>query len=177
MEQLTQEMQWRNLEAAVVPAANKLLASIKRRIQLEGKGSNGTLLGTYSRRPGYYGKDRFVKKSAFKAKGKPGSQRNPNPRKTMFLENGYGELRSIQGRDSGKVNLTYSGDLMLSYRMLHERGRVILGLDSEKQMRKKEGLEKRYGKFLQATKDELGTYDKEVRETLRELTISAITGL
>ena len=172
---LAQQLHRRNLDRVYVPAANRLLATIKRRIQRDGKGSHDTPLGQYSTKPGYYAKAAFVKKSAFKPIGKNGKRRKGEKAKTMYLPGGYKNLRLLQGRITGKVNLTYSGDLMASYKMVQQQDRIVLGLDSEKEAEKAAGLRKRYGKFLQGSRKELLAYHKEAKDGLQKLTLETLT--
>lgn len=58
------------VESVIIPAANELLAETKNRIILDGKKSDGTLIGSYSNKPGYYGVNAFDKKGSFKPQGK-----------------------------------------------------------------------------------------------------------
>src|SRR5882672_2519040 len=56
----------RFLNTILVPPSLKLLATIKNRIQKEGKNSEGGNIGDYSTNPIYVTRDKFVKKSSFK---------------------------------------------------------------------------------------------------------------
>lgn len=156
-------------EKIIVPAANRLLGTIRNRIQVEGENSNGQQIGQYSQKPMYAGREEFVKKGAFKPVGKSGKKKAP-PNKTMYLPGGYKQLRDIQGRPTGKKNYTYTGDLMASYIMQKTAKGVLLGLNSELQAKKRQGLQKQDGKVFYAQKEEIDNYNKEVSEQANLLT-------
>lgn len=188
-------------ERVIVPAANKMLGRIKRRIQNEGKNSDGSSIGAYSKKPGYFTRKQFVKKSAFKAIGKKEaetgfltegnivevydiSRRKKNgqgrrsfkvvkkdfsERKSMYLAEGYKELREIQGRPVDKINYTYTGDTIGSYVLYAGNDAVLLGLNNERSAKIREGLEKRKGRAFSASAEELQDYETEVSEVLNEI--------
>jgi len=105
---------------ASIPAMNLTLAKFENRIFKDGKDSNGNDLSAYSNKKGYYTKEQFVKKGAFKSK-----------KKTMKIERGYEELRSIQGR-STKKNLDYTGSLRSGIKLRFDRDKMesIIGIDA-----------------------------------------------
>ena len=92
----------------------------------------------------------------------------------MYLPQGYKQLRDIQGRPTGKMNFTYSGDLLASYVMQKTAKSVLLGLNSEEQAKKRLGLQKRFGKVFYAQKEEIAEYSKEVTEQAKKLTLSIL---
>lgn len=183
-------------EGVVFTSANALLATIKNRVQREGKDSSGSLMGNYSTWPIYASRDRFVVKGAFRPKGKPILAKNGkdtnnkrtkvfllagkkgkllprtlnyNIRKTMYLEDGYRQLREIQGMPVNIKNLTYSGDTMLSYTIGTEEGEVLIGFDSERASMIRSGLEKQNGgDIFRASAPEMEDYEKRVVEKTRE---------
>lgn len=173
-------------EGIVVSAGYSLLGAIKNRIIKDGKNSSGAQIGTYSTKPAYYPRGAFIKKGAFKPQGKnqifaqDGTRnkkiKRDKGRKTMYLPEGYKELRQIQGRESGFVNLEYSGDLMLSYQGEPTDTAMLLGFTKESQLKKKEGLEGRYGDVFHATKEEIDAYNKEVIEETNKLTVQLLQG-
>jgi len=57
-------------EYTVVPSAVEMLARIKNRVKNSGIGTAGNDIGSYSTKPIYAGKDKFVKSGAFQARGK-----------------------------------------------------------------------------------------------------------
>lgn len=183
----------------IVPNANRLLATIKNRIMREGKNTADTQIGTYSTKPIYATREQFVRKSAFKPgkkayiatsqrllvdkktggfKGGKITQNVVKERmKTMYLREGYKELRSIQGLETDFVNATYSGDLMRSYVMYQDAQTAILGLNSQFQKLKREGLEKRFGVFFKGTQQELAAYKAGVNASLLRVTMNTIEGV
>lgn len=152
-------------EEIYVRSGNELLANIKNRIQREGKDSNDTAMPAYSSKAAYFGRDQFVRKSSFKAKGKSGAKnfKSGSPHKSMYLEHGYKELRDIQGRQTAKRDLTYSGDLMLSYVLGTIENGILLGFNQDKQSKKRKGLEDRNnGPIFYATQSELDDFNKSI---------------
>lgn len=199
LQELAQGVSERQVQAIVVPAASRLLGNIKNRIQRQGKATDGADIGTYSSKPFYASKGQFAKKGAFKPVGQRGFKGERIKRvkgkyvkrqkredwtykvykrkvKTMYLQHGYKQLRDIQGRQTQFIDLTYSTDLMASYQLAQESKRVLLGLTSEVQSRKREGLEKRFGAILTGSAKELQEYNEDVQTALKELTIKTITG-
>lgn len=192
-------------QAIIIPAANKLLANKKNTIQVEGKKTDGSQIGQYSTTPMYASPDQFVKKSAFKpgkkafiatsqklgrynAKTKTfkGGKTTQNvvkeKMKTMYLVQGYKELREIQGRPVDKVNLTYSGDLLASYQLQPTPTGAVIGLTNELSAKIRDGLEngtkkkKGYGKIFYAQKEELELYNKDVTEAAKTFTLKFLNG-
>lgn len=167
------------MESVFVPAANELLANVKNRVVRDGKNSDNAQIGNYSTTAIYVEPSQFINKGAFKPQGKNtvgarGKKRTVKPngqqRKTMYLPNGYKELRDIQGRESDKVNLFYRGDLMLSYVQQNEPTYILQGLDKESESKKLEGLQKRFGEgLLKPSQEELAEYQKNVIEGVKQI--------
>lgn len=155
------------VESVIVPAANELLAITKNRIINEGKNSEGSDIGQYSRKAGYYSPRSFVNKGSFKGIGKNGG----TPRKTMYLANGYYQFRSIQGREVNKVNVNLSGDTMNRYQLSVQPSVIIYGMTTQKASDIRRGNERRFGnKIYASTKQELDNYNKDVAKELAEIT-------
>jgi len=182
LEQLKADAETQNLsESVMLPAANRLLGTIKNRIVRDGLNSNNQKIGDYSTTPIYVSKEQFVKKGSFKPLGKGGfkgeriverklksgaikrSIKKTKPQ-TMYLENGYKQLREIQGMDISKINLKYSGDLIINNYKIATKGKttILLGITTEEDAKKREGLEARFGAILSGTKEELKVYEDEV---------------
>lgn len=189
------------IERIIVPPANKMLATIRNRIQVDGKNSNGQKIGSYSTEPMYASAGQFDKRSAFKPGKKAHIEASTSIRinaktlkvkrgktiqnvvkqkmKTMYLVQGYKELRDIQGKPTDKVNLTYRGDLMASYQQQLTNNAVLQGLTSEFEALKREGLEKGtkykkgYGDILKPMASEIAQYKKDVAEGEKQEIIKA----
>lgn len=154
-----------------VPAANALLAATKNRITDEGRASDGSKIGSYSTKPAYYSRKKFVKKGAFKGVGKNGGK----PRKTMYIADGYKGFRGVQGLQTAFVNMELSGDLMLSYVSVpKENGNITQGLNTQVSANKRAGLEKGFKPFLRSTKEEIDEFNKECALGFAELTINTL---
>lgn len=185
----------RAVQSILLPAGNALLGHIKQRIQNEGKNSYGSAIGQYSTTPIYATRDQFDKSSAFKPTGKDGTKKTAvtqiskrktkkvaiksdfTERKSMYLPEGYKQLRSIQGKQTAFVDLTYRNDLLLDYKSEATENAVLLGFTQKLQSLKRQGQEKRFGgKIFAATTNELSDYNKEVAEETGLLTKKILLG-
>lgn len=178
LSQLAKEGSEKAIESIVVPAANELLANIKNRIIKDGQKSDGSKIGNYSVKPIYVEREAFIQKSKFKPKGKTGKTTfdNGRPHKSMYLQQGYKELRSIQGRPVDKINEFYSGSTMASYQMEVQSNQVLLGITNEKSAKIRAGQEKRFGKIFSATRQEIEDYNKEVVKGNKDLVSRIFNG-
>lgn len=153
-------------EEAVFPAANRLNGKIINRVTIEGKRSDGTSIGTYSKKPMYATKEQFVRTGSFKPQGKKGKKKSM---KSMYLPEGYFQLRQIQGRETRFKNYYYTGDLVQSFRTFKEGQTTVIGFNSEKQYLKRKGLQEKDGKVWYASQNEMSDYNKEVVEISKEV--------
>jgi hypothetical protein len=87
---------------------------------------------------------------------------NYEERKTMYLQEGYKELRDVQGMRTDVVNLNYSGELLFTYQMQRYGNYVAIGFTTEQSAVKREGLEKKYGYVFFATDEEKRNYIAKV---------------
>lgn len=186
-----------------VRGANMLLANIKNRIQRRGQDSNLRDLLPYSTKPGYYTKDKFVRKSSFKAIGKDGfrgdrlirsknysvvTQKNGRERlvrdktfevqrnkpKSMYLQNGYKQLRQIQGMPTDIKNLTYSGSTMAAFVVGRDGNTILIGFNQKKASRIRHYQEQiNRGKIYSASSLEIG----KLREYLKSAELEIIRRL
>lgn len=194
---LTQDVLNQTREMAYVSAANKLLATIKNRIQRQGVDSNGAKMKAYSTKPYYAQRSSFVKRGSFKAEGKRGFKGERVVKatgirinkktgkvkkletkyfiaktevKTMFLKDGYKQFREIQGRQTGHRDLTLSGQTMLNYVMGVTEGKVLLGFDTDRSSKIRKGHEKRNGgNIYYASQDELNQFNEDVAKNEEKL--------
>lgn len=98
------------------------------------------------------------------------------PHTTMYLENGYKQLRDVQGLRTDIVNLKYRGDLIDSYQMQKTQQSVLLGLTSGKEALKREGLEGRFGEIFYASQQETEQYISRANYLLNRITRNTIQG-
>jgi len=159
-----------NTAKLIFPIAQETQRKMITRLFEEGEGAQGKL-GTYSTDEGYYTKKQFKNKGAFKAKGKTGKTKfeNGEPHKSMFLPQGYKELKQVQGYESGFVNLQYSKDLRndFSTGMKIKGDKVIAVVKRNINADKTEWLSKKYGaKTFHHTQEEKNFFAKEVSKEL-----------
>lgn len=180
------------IEGVIIPAAGRMLASIKNRIQQKGEKTDGGMIGQYSTTPMYATREQFDKQSAFKPQGKGQIKENGKvkremgmvdgvkkhiikrksgivERKSMYLPYGYKQLREIQGKNVAFIDLNYRGDMMLSYQLTNKDNNVVMGLNKESEVVKKDGLEERFGKFFQPNEAEYKAYKEEVTDGVKEI--------
>jgi hypothetical protein len=102
-------------------AAIQVIAEYKQRIFFLGLDSLGSQIGTYSVNPFYINPLSLttVASSGIKPEGKNGNTvfKNGNPHKTKYLKQGYKELRELTDRQSGTVDLNFSGSLFQSIKV------------------------------------------------------------
>lgn len=185
-------------EKALFLAASTTHAAQLDRIFNEGKKSDGSPIGTYSAKPMLATKDQFRKTSAFKAtqiesqeisytkkgkvrKGKKSKKDMyiafPNKKTgkknkavpVMFLEDGYKQLRQIQGYESSFVNLKYEGRLQSSYRSglrPISKAEYSAGINNQFDAKKVGWMEEKYGKIFHLTKEERELFYKTYQDEL-----------
>jgi len=102
-------------------AAFQVIAEYKQRIFFNGLDTSDGAIGTYSVNPFYINPLSLttVSASGIKPQGKNGQSvfKNGNPHKTKYLTQGYKELRDLTGRQSGTVDLNFSGSLFQSIKV------------------------------------------------------------
>ena len=86
----------------------------------------------------------------------------------MYLKEGYYELRNIQGKNVGYIDYTYRGDLMLSFQLMNDENKVVMGFNKESEALKREGLEERFGIAFSPSKQEIEDYKEEVEENFKD---------
>lgn len=155
----------------IFPAAQHALDSLRQRLFGRGIGGDDKSLGQYSTTPMYASKSQFKRTSSFRGQGKYSKKdfANGKPRRSMYLANGYKELRGVQGYETGFVNLQYSGDLFTDMtKLTPEKDSVVLRLSRAVNLKKVEGLKAKYGpdtfKHTQKERDEFG------KNVMKELT-------
>lgn len=133
----------------------ELEAMYKRRIFDNGLKSDGSQIGEYSNESGYYSKDKFIRKAAFKPHGKPnadGAKRTKN--KTMFIAGGYSEFRSIQGRETKHINFKYSGSEERAFKTMKFGNAALFGNTDLNESIKIESQQERYGNTFELSEVE-----------------------
>lgn len=150
MEHMAAELDDKMPDVIATSIMVELEAQHKQRIFGEGRKSDGSKIGEYSKKPTYYSKEVFIRKAAFKAKGKKdrGNFKNGNERKTMYLPGGYTELRDIQGRQTEFVDQKYSGSQERSIGIVKLGTAVLYGMRDLIESKKLEGNIKRFGDFI-----------------------------
>jgi len=174
LSQLTDDTANRIREREYFVASNRLLATIKNRIQREGKDSSGSVMPDYSTKPAYFSKDAFVKKGSFKPKGKSetGKFKNGNTRRSMFIDTGYKGLKEVQGMDTKVRTINYSGSTMLSYVIGTTDEAILLGFDRQKaSIIRKAQEDKNNGAIFSGTQEELAEFNKSIVDAEKEIVL------
>lgn len=79
---------------------------------------------------------------------------NFTERKSMYLEKGYKEFRQVQGRESGFVNLSLSGQLNNQLTITTNGKKYEIGWPNKEMKERAVHLEKKYGKKIWSPSDE-----------------------
>ena len=170
LQEIADRLDAQAVDVAVVQSMTELQADFIQRVFVDGKDSDGQLLGTYSEKPNYFSKEKFVRKSAFKAQGKNGDTAFKvvtRQRKTMYLPQGYKQLREVQARPTDHVNLDYSGSLKNAYRVFKFGSEVLLGQNDRVEHEKIQGLTERFSEFQSLTDEEKKRYAEYLGEQVK----------
>lgn len=117
-----------------------------------------------------------VKKNPTKYKRYTIVKSNGDTRKSMYLQEGYKELRTIQGLQVSVVNQNYSGNLKDSYQTQKIGLEVVLGLTTELSSLKRKGQEKKFGTIFSPTALEIEAYNKTVNYLIGRSIIMVLKG-
>jgi hypothetical protein len=166
-------------------AAFAVIAEYKNRIFVEGRATDGAQIGQFSTYGGGYSTEPFyqnptkltgVSSAGVTPQGKTGQSRfkNGNPHKTRYLPQGYKELRELTGRQSGYVDLNFSGALERSIKVVQDGARAVIRYTSDFEAEKMTGNEDRFGQLiheLSVEENEIGTTAaaEELRAILEEI--------
>lgn len=139
-----------NIAELIYPVATKVRDDMQQRIFERGIDGSGKKIGVYSTKPAYFTRKQFKKTGAFKPRGKNSNKstfKNKNPRKSMYIAQGYKGLKAVQGYRSDYVNFSYSNQLRNQFgtRLAAEKNLVVLKLDAIN-ANKTQWLEDKYGK-------------------------------
>lgn len=159
-------------ERVIIVAATTLVSSINRRIIRRGLKTDGTKIGKYSEKPFYASPKLFIVKSKNKLTGKTGKKKfkNGKTHKTMFLATGYKQLREIQGRESGFVNLEYTGSMMNDYKVGRSGNDIVIGFTNIEESKKRKANDERFdGPIFAASVDDMAKYKQAVVTQTQQL--------
>jgi len=163
-----------NTAKLIYPIATAVHDAVVNRIFEVGIDGSDTKIGDYSTKESYFTRDQFHKKGAFKPQGKTSKKRkkeNGEDRTSMYLPQGYKELRKIQGDESDFVNLSYTRDLRkdFSTKLSIRNGVVVAQVNRAINASKIEWLTAKYGaKTFLHTDEEKEFYQEEVANALTE---------
>lgn len=97
-------------------------------------------------------------------------------RKTMYLSEGYKELRNIQGLPTQFIDLKYSGKMVNDYVMVKSGQKMLLGISTDRSAKIYDGLTERFGGFYIASEKEKQDYIDRTNALLQRLTRNTIEG-
>lgn len=160
-------------------AAFTTTAEMGGRIFDEGDKADGSpISGQYSTKPIYVNPDTLsVKKNIGVLSGKTGQttfksgKREGEKHKTKYLAGGYKELRDKVGRQTGFVDLRFSGELRLDFgndKTIAEPRKVDdleyqIRLDKDINQKKREGMEEKYGNIFSVSESEKDLFYKTMQ--------------
>lgn len=138
-------------------AAFQVIAEYKQRIFFNGLDTSGSPIGQYSVNPFYINPLTLttVKASGIKPMGKNGQSvfKNGNPHKTKYLTQGYKELRDLTGRQSGTVDLNFSGSLFQSIKVTENGNISAVTYTNDEMANIMEFQEERFSKDISTVSD------------------------
>lgn len=139
------------INAITVEVGQYLVADNIERIHEQGKAVNGSKIGSYdTTRPLYVNPETSAtKQGLIPTKGKNGQTKFKNGKlhKATYV-NSYKELRKIQGKESGFVNLNYTSKLQSELNLVVKNNKADIGFISSYGGDLSENLEKKYGKKI-----------------------------
>lgn len=110
------------LDAAIVVAGEGLTGDVANRVHVDGQATDGGKIGA-----GYSTKPFFALTRNFAKRGYPGALVSSTGI-SVRLPNGYKDFREFSGRQTGFVDLKYSGHLQTSYRFVKDgKGAYAVG--------------------------------------------------
>ena len=122
-------------------------------------------IGAYGTQAMYASAKQFAKPAAFVPGGKTAKKqvnktntrpvsstqfKNGRQRKSMYLQNGYQQLKAVQGLEASFVNLVYSSDLRndITQSLSAQNGSITSGVTTTENLQKLQGLMNKYGHDL-----------------------------
>lgn len=155
----------------LAPVITNLQQAMDMRIFETGLNSKAQKLGAYSTKPMYVTQKQMVNTPAFRAAGKVNTEsmfKNKRARRSMYLPQGYKQLRQVQGLPADKVNLTYSGSLRKSFNQKPGADGWLL-VTGEQDKKKQLALAAKYGPgIFKPTAAEHETAVKQVTQIILE---------
>jgi hypothetical protein len=155
-------------------AAFQVIAEYKQRIFFNGLDTSGGAIGQYSVNPFYINPLSLttVSASGIKPQGKNGQSvfKNGNPHKTKYLTQGYKELRDLTGRQSGTVDLNFSGSLFQSIKVTENASVSAITYTNDEMANIMEFQEERFAKDISTVSNE----EREMGETAARNELLAI---
>lgn len=148
------------------------LAHMKVRIHQDGKASDGSAIGNYSKKPIYVSATSNVGNAKMFGTpvGKNGKSKfkSGKPHKSKYFAGGYNEFKTAIGRNQlGTVNLSLSGNLDKEFTVIATDRGYGLGWHDEKKLKRAKHFEKKYSKpIYQPTKEEFELMKKTAESEL-----------
>lgn len=156
-------------ERILIAGANEMLASITDRIFDEGKATNEQLISDrYRWQKKKYTREDFqgVKGAEFTANTTVKNQKTGKEEPAMFISGGYEGFRRLAGRQTNYVDLSLTGSLQQNMQIGKEGDKVVIGLTSLNEAKKKRKLEKMYKKdiFKPSAQDTAAAKEAMIKE-------------
>lgn len=161
-------------DGIILDGINQLRAAMVRRIFFNGLNSSGSRIGSYSRKPMYASKPSHsqVKSSGISPRGKNSGSptlKNGKRRRSRYLPGGYAEFRRLVGRKSDFINLDLTGQLRSSIKVGRQGGRLVIGIETTRNIKLRRSLERRFGKVFTPTDQEATAFSNYVADKLGDL--------
>lgn len=152
------------LEILALPA-QAMLEGIKDRVFGHGATTDGQLMEAYSTKPTSFQRSDFDDKGAFTAgKGK-----------SMFLPQGYRQLRQIQGKEVGYINLDYTGKMKNDLKTQSSGNAVKILFSTKRSAGLRVLHERRFGDVFPASTNEREVYTAGVVANVNKKTLEILS--
>lgn len=160
-------------------ALQSLFGAYMRRIFNEGKATDETQIGEYSKKPMLTGSKNFrtagSAKSFFSKKNEWLTVKTTKGKQALaIVPGGYSEFRTLNGLQNQYVDLEFRGDLFRSIIVAEFNGHIVLGFNNSKEAIISRELEIKYKKAIfEPSTSEIQLakemYDDYLKEKLQEL--------
>lgn len=165
----------------MVHLANNAISLIKDRIVEQGRDGDNKQMTAYSTNPMAVSKSGMTLSAYNRVAGSKEKRKALSwvvvEGKTMFiLPQGYKQFRELHGRQTGHVDFTFTGRMWSNVQLRRDKsnlfgGEAVIGAETQEDRAKLESLEKKRGKVLALTKEEVHqigeVYDKGILQIFR----------
>jgi len=148
-------------------AANELYGDLLIRIFEKGHATNDAKIGNYKKYDFYASVNDFARRAQFRPNG--GKSNNPN-NTTFYTPKGWAGVREANGRQTGFIDLDYTGSLKIAIKLIRDTDdKIRVSIVSAEEVRKSYSLEKTLKKdIFTPTFEEKAKYLRIFEESVKK---------